>query len=207
MKFIEACIGDSCEIPALMAVWLGIRRSEIIGLNWESIDFKGRCIKIENAVVPNKDNKFVSKKETKTKKSRRTIRCPWYIMNKLEVYKRDKTEALQKENPDAELAGRVFTIGAETLRRHVKAICKKAGITEVGVHGLRHTNASVMLSLRIADRIAMERGGWSNEVTMKRIYQHVFKDDRSAADEAIDTYFESLVESVVSHELSHDISE
>jgi hypothetical protein len=40
----------------------------------------------------------------------------------------------------------------------------------------------------------MERGGWSNEKTMKNIYQHIFKDDRTAADDVIDTYFKSLTE-------------
>lgn len=206
MKFIEFCEGDSCEIPMLMAVWLGIRRSEILGIRWESIDFENKKIRIENAVVPDKNNKFVSNNRTKTKKSRRVLRCPGYILQKLLVYRNAELKKLKAENPEAELSGLIFHINPETLRKHVKKTCARAGITEVGVHGLRHTNASVMLTLGIADKIAMQRGGWSNEKTMKEIYQHIFQDDKAAADDAIDKYFNALTKEQLSHELSHDIS-
>lgn len=54
--------------------------------------------------------------------------------------------------------------------------------------GLRHTNASVMLSLGIVDKVAMARGGWSTDYTMKNVYQHLFQEDKKNADELIDDY-------------------
>ena len=63
----------------------------------------------------------------------------------------------------------------------------------VGIHGLRHTNASVMLSLGIADKVAMARGGWSSKDTMQNIYQHLFENDKTEADKAINNYFSGLL--------------
>ena len=82
-------------------------------------------------------------------------------------------------------------------------ICDNNGIPFVGVHGLRHTNASVMLSLGVADKIAMARGGWSSKDTMQNIYQHLFKNDKSAADTAINGYFDGLI-CKNAHETAHD---
>ena len=49
VELITACQGNIAELPILLAVWLGLRRSEIMGLQWESIDFDGKKIKIEHA--------------------------------------------------------------------------------------------------------------------------------------------------------------
>lgn len=65
-RLIDAAQGDTCEIPIVMAAWLGLRRSEIIGLRWESIDFQKKTIAVENTVVPDKDNQWVSKKGQRT---------------------------------------------------------------------------------------------------------------------------------------------
>ena len=86
------------------------------------------------------------------------------------------------------------------IYRNLAKICKRVGIPFVGVHGLRHTNASVMLSLGIVDKIAMSRGGWTSKETLERIYQHLFSADKDAADEAINAYFQELL----AHEITHD---
>lgn len=70
----------------------------------------------------------------------------------------------------------------------MKKICDREGIDFVGVHGLRHTNASVMLSLGIVDKVAMARGGWSTDITMKQVYQHVFETDKQAAGNKLDSF-------------------
>ena len=48
-----------------------------------------------------------------------------------------------------------------------------------------------MLSLGIIDKIAMARGGWSTEYTLKMVYQHVFQADQIQADKTIDAFFNS----------------
>ena len=70
---------------------------------------------------------------------------------------------------------------------------EQAGLPRLGLHKLRHTNASVMLMLNVADKYAMQRGGWATNYTMKYIYQHTMSDHMDAVDQTINNYFEKLV--------------
>lgn len=175
---LDAIRGKDVEIVVLLAAWLGLRRSEIWGLRWSSIDYEKGCISITEALVPGEDNKFVVK-GTKTAASNRVVSCPRYI---LDVFKRTE--------PKGE---RVITVHPETIRRHMENICSEAGIPYIGLHPLRHQNASTMLLLNVPDKYVMERGGWSNTATPKAIYQHTMEEGRTAADQAIDSYFQRLI--------------
>lgn len=196
VELITACQGNIAEIPILLAVWLGLRRSEIMGLRWESIDFTEKKIKIEHALVPNENGEYVEKNELKNSSSRRVLSCPDYILSKLESYQSNISRR----------KGRIFTMDPSVIYNNLKKISERAGIPFVGVHGLRHTNASVMLSLGIVDKVAMKRGGWATDNTMKSVYQHVFSSDKDTADDMINAYFESMVDGAnakIAHEFAH----
>lgn len=194
MDLFEAIQGCSVEIPILLAVWLGMRRSEIMGLCWDSIDFEHSKIYVQRTYVRGEDGKYVLRGEMKTEASRRALDCPGYILQKLEAYAPERRE------------GRVFLMHPNTIYDTMRDICKKNNIPFVGVHGLRHTNASVMMSLGIVDRVAMARGGWSTDVTMKQVYQHVFQSDKDKAGDRVDSFFQSIVDgkSFFAHENAHD---
>lgn len=179
-KLIEAAKGDSCETEILIAVWLGFRRSEIMGIHWDCIDFQNQTIKVMRTVVPDKENKWVEKEIPKNETSQRVVSCPDYIMEKLrELYKPGST-------------GRIFKIHPDTLLKHIHRVCRQAGITDTTTHGLRHTNAAVMKSLGINDSFAMARGGWSSEATYKKTYAYIFDQDAKKADEEINQYFQKM---------------
>ena len=179
-KLVEAVQGDSCEIPILLAVWLGMRRSEIVGLCWDCVDTERNLLHIRRAVVPDEHNHWVQKNTAKNLSSQRTIDCPDYIMDKIRQLPR---------RPD----GRLFAMHPDTVRKHIHRACDRAGIQDTTVHGLRHTNAAVMKSLGIDDRIAMERGGWSCESTYRKTYSYVFDSAKTTANNAINDYFSAQI--------------
>lgn len=179
-KLIEAAKGDSCEIEILIAVWLGMRRSEIAGLCWDCVDFDHSALKVRRRMIPDKENKWVLIDGAKNESSQRTVSCPKYIMDKIHgIY------APGKE-------GLVFNRTPETLRKRVHAVCKKAGIIDTTVHGLRHTNAAVMKFLGVDDAHAMARCGWKTESTYKQTYSYVFDERAKSADDEINEFFEKL---------------
>lgn len=185
IDFFDAIRGSYVEIPLLLATWLGMRRSEIMGLCWDCIDFENNKIHVRRTYVKAADGSgYVLRDEMKTEASRRTLECPSYIMQKLKDY-----TPLHRE-------GRVFSMHPNSLYKKMKSICEDNNIDFVGVHGLRHTNASVMLSLGIIDKVAMARGGWSTDVTMRSVYQHLFQPDKDAAGEKVDSYFDSISKGV-----------
>lgn len=180
-KLLEAAQGDSCEVAIIMAVWLGLRRSEIIGLCWDCVDEEAKTVTIRRTVVPDKNNKMVLKEGAKNESSQRTIHCPDHIMEKLATIRNGRT------------SGQVFHIHPDTLRRHIHKACEAAGITDTTVHGLRHTNAAVMRHLGVSDAHAMERGGWSNESTYKKTYSYVFESAALTEDRVIDQFFTEVL--------------
>lgn len=182
INLFEAIQGNIVEIPILLAVWLGMRRSEIMGLCWDSVDFEKGKIKVQRTLVKDKEKGYVLRDEMKTEASRRTLDCPGYILNKLDEYQPNK----DKRN------GQIFKIHPNTIYENLKDVCDRNGIEFVGVHGLRHTNASVMLSLGIIDKVAMARGGWSTDVTMKQVYQHIFQSDKQTSGQKVDAFFDAI---------------
>ena len=177
VKLIDCAAGDSCELPIVMAVWLGMRRSEICGLYWDCVDFEHKRVEVRRVMVPDKNNKWVIKDCPKNEGSQRIIGCPDYIMERLRaMYKGQK--------------GRVFRWHPETVRKHVHAICKRACITDTTVHGLRHANAALMIKLNVVDQYAMARNGWSSNYTFKQIYGYVFPDGAQETDDIINTFLE-----------------
>lgn len=186
-KLAEAIQGDSCEIPILLAVWLGMRRSEIVGLCWDCVDTENNLLHIRRAVVPDENNKWVQKDTAKNISSQRTVDCPEYIMEKI------------RQLPHRS-DGRLFPMHPDTVRKHVHRACAAAGITDTTVHGLRHTNAAVMKAVGIDDRYAMERGGWSCESTYRKTYSYVFDSDKSEANAAINNYFSAKITDEITNE-------
>ena len=181
VALISGCEGDKAEIPILLALWLGLRRSEILGLCWDAIDFQSGSISIRRSLVRDDKGTYAIKDYTKNESSRRTVDCPSYILDKLAAYPGDRE-------------GRIFkTNDTSFIYDRLKIICDREGITFPGVHGLRHTNASVMLSLGIMDKYAMARGGWSTDYTMKNVYQHLFSSDKQSADHTINKFFEDKI--------------
>ena len=179
---ISAVQGTDIEIPVLLALWLGLRRSEILALKWSAVDFENQALIIDSAMVPDEHHKMVLK-GTKTVTSTRVLKMPQYISEKLKALPRGEDDFVVHINPI-------------TLRKHLVKFLKANNLPEIRLHDLRHTMASVGLSLNIADKYMMERGGWASAQTMKKIYQHTFSEEKLTAENLINSYFESAIKSV-----------
>ncbi len=177
---LKAVEGDVMELPILMGVWLCMRASEIMALTWDCVDFEHKTLTIKKARVRDKNNNWVDK-TTKTTGSTRTISVPEHIMVKLR---------LAKETSDE---NRIAPFTNQALYGRLKTILKRNGLPDIRFHDLRHTAASIMLTLNIPDKYAQARGGWSTPATLKSIYQHTMASKRKSVDEAIDAYYGSLL--------------
>lgn len=184
IDLISAAQGDEFEVPILLGLWLGLRRSEICALTWECVDFEHKTISIVATMLSDSENKYSVVQRTKTESSRRTIKCPAYILEKLKQY---------QPKPEKR-AGLIFDFHPNSIYRAVKRVSEKAGVTFVGVHGLRHTNATVMATLNIVDKAALARGGWSSDKIFKDVYRHLFDSSVEDADQKVDAYFQDKVE-------------
>ena len=76
LTLFDAIAGDPLELCIKIAAYYGLRRSEVLGLRWDAIDFEKKTISISHKVIEmNVVGKFVPVGEDvlKTKSSFRTL--------------------------------------------------------------------------------------------------------------------------------------
>lgn len=181
-RIIEVTKGTEIELPILLALWFGLRMSEIRGIQWSTI--KGDTLYIKQAMVDTESGSYI--KTTKSHAGHRMFKIPTHILN-----------IIQQQPKTSEF---ITSLSGQAIYKRFSRICEKHGIPHYKFHSLRHANASVMLALGVPDKYAMERGGWATNHTMKQVYQHTMSEQRLEFDRRIDRYFNE----VISHEISHD---
>lgn len=173
-KFVEAIQGDRAEIPALLAL-SSLRRSEILGLRWEDIDLDAGIIRVNGSAVYDEAGQLVRKAETKNRTSRRIVPIIPPLRNALE--RTEQTgEYVVKQKPTA-----IFT--------RINSACVRNGLPEVGLHGLRHSFASLAYHLDMPEKVAMQIGGWADNQTMHKIYTHISQTKVTSAAQAFTDFF------------------
>lgn len=178
-QIMQAVQGTEIELPCMLALWQGMRMSEVRGAR--KSDINGNVLTIQNVIVT-VDGKHIEKTQTKTYDSTRQVVLSDYIMQLV--------NALPEEQEHlTELSGQAI------YKRFVR-LMQKHGIEGVSFHDLRHLNASTMLALGVPDKYAMERGGWSSTNIMKSVYQHTITDERKRFDSVVDEYFNGILKSM-----------
>ena len=178
---IKQLIAEADGTPSALPVFLALhslRRSEIAALTWNDIDLKRKTITVAGAVVQDESHHYVSKPTNKTPKSRRTIPI---MIPELIVY--------LASTPQEARHGLVVDCKPHNIAERINAACRRAGLPEVGTHGLRHSFASLAYHLGMSELQTMELGGWSNTQTMHGIYTHLAAADRLKAKNKISEFF------------------
>lgn len=169
---LQAARGTDIELPILLALWLGLRASEIRGITWGCIS--GRVLHIRQAIVQGDDGPET--KGTKTYSGNRKLQMPEYIAGLIE----------QQPHVD----DYVIHLSGQAMYKRFSRLCAKMGLPHYRFHDLRHANASVMLALGVPDKYAMERMGHATNNMLKTVYQHTMKSKQDEVAEVVDRYFE-----------------
>lgn len=165
--------GSAVELPVLMALWMGMRLSEILGARHEDLD--GGKLHICRAVVLDENDQPVEKDSAKTYAGDRWVSVPGYIAQLIAATGRD--------------SGPLVTFsGAAIYKRFVRTL-DQAGIPRCRFHDLRHINAAVMVRLGVDSKYAQERNGWASDRMYKQVYAYAMSDQMAAINKSIDGYF------------------
>lgn len=161
LRFVDLVHGKSFEVAALLALH-GLRRSEILAMTFGKIDLSANTISVHGAAVMSEDNVLVHKPTNKNASSRRVV--PIMIPALVDAIRRTAPH-----QPD----GLVYPFHANTLRIQINQLCRDNDLPQVGVHGLRHSFASLAFYLGLQEQETMELGGWADYQTMHKIYTHL----------------------------------
>jgi integrase len=176
---LSAAEGDRFAALYSVAVAIGLRQGEALALRWTDIDLERGTLTVKST-LQKIGGKF-QLLETKTKRSRRTIRLP--EVTRLALAKQKVRQELERQFAGAQWEdwGLVFTalkggpIDQSNLLRHFRTLRKKANLpAKFRFHDLRHTCASLLIAQGVHPRQVMEILGHSDIRLTMNTYAHLF---------------------------------
>lgn len=194
-KFLEtADIPEQWKIGIAIPLFLGLRRGEIAGLEWDDVNFENKTITVRRSVNTYKGYGEICK-EPKTKSSIRTIAVPTKLINKLIDYKawwelrKETLGDAWKETKRVLCNTDGGTISPGLIRNWLIKVLKMANLPQITLHELRHTNISIQLAIGVDLKTVSVRAGHSRVSTTGDIYSHFLKSPDFNASEKIDKIF------------------
>ena len=177
-NFLNVVKGDRLETLYSIALSVGLRRGEILGLRWQDLDLEAGMLSVRQAAqrIRGKGMTFVP---PKTDRAHRTVNVPSPVIASLRRHRRAQLEERLKAGSQWHDFDLVFPSNIGTpleprnLDRHFKRMLAKAGLPDMRFHDLRHTAASLMLAANVNPRTAADILGHSRISVTLDTYSHV----------------------------------
>lgn len=184
-KLFVAAKGSSIETPILIAAFYGLRRSEVLGLTWDAIDFDNKIISIRRKVVRgyNEDGKLVTMPQNKLKSetSYRSLPLCGIIHDYLKQIKEEQEHNKQimgnEYNHEFDDYICVNPMGALLNPDYISDVFSKLlaknGLRHIRYHDLRHSCATLLVHLGFNLKDVQEWLGHSDFLITANTYTHV----------------------------------
>jgi integrase len=202
-QFLKAAQGVRLYALFVLAVGSGMRQGEMLALQWGDIDFERGTVAVQRSLSQVKGQFML--KEPKSKRSRRTIQLPRFVLQALEQHR----QAMLKEG---NITGPVFCTRtgqfitkSNLIRQVFKLIIPRANaaaVKEVAkrgqepallplirFHDLRHTHATSLLAQGNSIKAVSQRLGHANIELTLRVYAHVLPTDDGDLAKGLDRVF------------------
>lgn len=185
---LSAVEGDRLEALYRVALALGLRQGEALGLTWDNVDLEHRRLYVRQQLQ--RLERQSSLAPLKTKQSRRTLPLPMVAVAALREHRRRQlaegvVQPLVFCRPDGKPL-----IGTSVTHRF-QALIARAGLGHLRFHDLRHSCASFLLAQGVDARIIMEVLGHTTIATTMNVYAHVMpslmRESADAMDRALGT--------------------
>jgi integrase len=175
--FLKTIKGDRLEALFSVALSLGLRQGEALGVRWQDIDFEARTLRVSYAIQRIEGK--LQMVEPKTERSRRILPLPETVLSALRTHRSRQLEERLSLGSHWQETGLVFTstIGTPLEPRNVvrkfHALLKKGELPHFRFHDLRHACASLLLAQGVPARTVMEILGHSQISLTMNTYAHV----------------------------------
>lgn len=176
-RFLDVIRGHRLEALYTLALRLGLREGELIGLLWEDLDFTRKTLRVTGQ-IQKIDGKIV--RLPPKKQSYRTIRLPDDLIELLYEHRHKWLEEVTLLGVTSDyvfLNEEGKLLDKDNLLRQLGRLQKQANLPKRRFHDLRHTAGSLMISAG-ADIVQVSKvlGHGSPAVTAK-VYVHMFEED------------------------------
>lgn len=189
-RLLDAARGDRLEALYTVALSLGLRQGEALGLRWSDVDLSSRTLSVVYALQ--RVGGKLQLVEPKTDRSRRTIRLPAIVADALREHERRQQDDRKAAGERWQTSGLVFTttigtpLDGTTVTHQFQRLLVKANLPKIRFHDLRHSCASLLLAQGVSPRVVMETLGHSQISLTMNTYTHVIPAVQAEAADAMD---------------------
>ena len=195
-KLFKIFEGDPAEFGVIAASFYGLRRSEVLGLRWDAIDFESKTITIKHTVNEARvDGKctLVMADTTKTKSSFRTLPlvAPFEEMLLKMKMEQEENKRLCGNCYCQDYIGYIYVneigeiIKPGFLTSHFASVLKANNMPRIRFHDLRHTCASLLFAQGVSLKEIQAWLGHSTIGTTANIYTHLDENNKLSSANAI----------------------
>ncbi|MFI3326618.1 MAG: site-specific integrase [Clostridia bacterium] len=194
---LEVCKDTELETVVFLTQYYGLRRSEVLGLRWSSINFEEKTLKVENALVQvptgNGKTELISSSSLKTDSSYRTLPL-------LDIVEKHLKALLVKREGNINFYGNTYDrqyedyiclfddgriISPNFITSKFPRILKTNNLRKIRFHDLRHSCASLLVSQGVQMKDIQVWLGHNNLATTADIYSHIDFKSKVAVGERI----------------------
>lgn len=189
-RLLEAVKGDPIEPAVYLGLFLGLRRSEVVGLRWKDVDMENGVVHIRNTVV--RFSTTAEQEKTKSKASKRDLFMPNALKEFLQT-------VWDRQEEERKLVGRTYsdtehicqwadgTVFEPNYVSHRFAkLLKKNDLPHIRFHDLRHTAGSMLVNQGHTIKQVQEFLGHEKASTTLDIYTHVSMEGKKDTAQVLD---------------------
>lgn len=168
--FLSAIYGSEYEIAALLALH-SLRKSELLGLRLSDYDPGKQIIHVRGALLRTA-NGYLYSELNKTDSSSRDVPIiiPRLTILLDNIYNNNLLSSSQASHQNTDKL--IVEVPRDGIYKAINQACLSVGLPPVGIHGLRHSFASLAYHLGWKKKSTMQVGGWSNSKVLDEIYTH-----------------------------------
>ncbi|MDF3288349.1 tyrosine-type recombinase/integrase [Streptomyces silvisoli] len=184
LTFLEAARTDPLYTAFVLAVALGMRRGEILGLRWSDIDLERRTLTVRNQLQ--RVQKELYEDNTKNRRTR-SIPLPLMCIAPLRWQRLRQQEQRTLAGSRWQEGDYVFTtrtgrpVEPRNISRSFERITGAASLPRIRLHDTRHGCATLLFAAGVPPRVVMEILGHSQIAVTMNIYTHVSDSNRREA--------------------------
>ena len=183
-KLLEVSKGTKMEVPIFLAAFLGLRKSEVVGCRWSAINFMNKTLTVRHKVVRSIQNgKLINlaTDDLKTESSYRILPLDERILEFLASVKKRQKRNMEicGDSYNTEYTDYICVddmgvlLSPDYVTGSFPKLLKRHNLKKIRYHDLRHSCASLLLSLGYSMKEIQEWLGHSNYQTTANLYSHV----------------------------------
>ncbi|MBB5871152.1 integrase [Allocatelliglobosispora scoriae] len=192
-SFLKVAREDRWYALYSVALALGLRRGEALGLRWVDVDLIDNVISIRRTLQ--RVNGQLTNGPVKTESSDRKVGVPAALARVLTLHKAEQARErkIAKKWTDH---GMVFTtklgtpIEPRNLNRHFDQLCERAGVPRIRFHDLRHSCATILYDQGVPIENIQDVLGHSSPTITKTIYVEATRKIQRDAVDRLDFLFD-----------------